>query len=73
MPTKLKIAIIETSISKTAKKDRSPRAQFYSALMTNLGGATGDKLGEAFTANDHDKFQKLMLDLSDKMAKIETQ
>lgn len=60
------------SLSKgRSKKARSPRSQFYSALMTNLGGQVGDDLGAAFTSNDHEKFRSMMQDLADKMAKIE--
>jgi hypothetical protein len=39
--------------------------------MKNLGGQTGDDLGAAFTANEHDKFRKMMQDLADKMADVE--
>lgn len=57
----------------SAKKPRSSRAQFYSALMRALGGKTGDELGTAFTSGDKEKFLNLMGKLSGAMADVEKQ
>jgi hypothetical protein len=62
---------VSESKSHKAKKERSPRAIFYSQLMKNLGGETGDNLGEAFTKGETEKFRTLMTKLCDKMEEAE--
>ena len=60
-------AMVSTSKS---KKPKSPRSIFYSKLMKNLGGETGDNLANAFTKGESDKFRTLMQELCDKMEEV---
>jgi hypothetical protein len=60
-------AMVSTSKS---KKPKSPRSIFYSKLMKNLGGETGDNLANAFTKGESDKFRTLMQELCDKMEDV---
>lgn len=56
------------SLSKKSKKEKSPRQKFYSLLMTQLGGETGDNLAESLTSGKFDKFQEQMADVAKKIA-----
>ena len=64
-------AVISLSKSKKPKKPKSNRAKFYSQLMKNLGGETGDDLGNAFSNGESEKFRDLMSKLCDKMEEAE--
>lgn len=52
-----------------ARGPRSARSKFYSALMTSLGGDTGNAISEAFVGGDKVKFEKLMAGLTASLAK----
>lgn len=66
----MKRIIVHISESK-GKKEKSPRSIFYSKLMKNLGGQTGDDLASAFTKGESEKFRSLMQQLCDRMEKVE--
>lgn len=70
-PIKVKeTVLVSESKGKSKSKGRTPRQQFFSALMTRLAGDTGNNVSAAFVDDRH-KFKSMMMDIVKEMADVD--